>query len=70
MKIGTFVTEVGEGYQLTIPVELRERLELMPGDRVEISVKKIKSRKIDLFLADNPLYRLLKLKTSPSGGEG
>ncbi|MGH1364006.1 MAG: hypothetical protein ACRBF0_10650 [Calditrichia bacterium] len=59
MKFATFIAELKEDYSAQIPREVCERLKLQPGDRIEISVKRIKSRKIDIFLAENPLYRLI-----------
>ena len=61
MKAGTYITEVGAGYKIQIPVELREKLNLSPGDKIEISIRKIKSRRFEIFLQQNPLYRLLEI---------
>ncbi len=61
MKAGTYITEVDEHYNVQIPVELREKLNLAPGDKIEISIRKIKSRRLEIFLQQNPLYRLLEI---------
>ena len=61
MKAGTYITEVDEHYNVQIPVELREKLNLSPGDKIEISIRKIKSRRLEIFLQQNPLYRLLEI---------
>lgn len=60
MKFGTFTTELKNDYTVDLPREVCDRLKLQPGDRIEISVKRIKSRKIDIFLGSNPLYKLLE----------
>ncbi len=61
MKAGTYITEVDTNYHVQIPVELREKLNLTPGDKIEISIRKIKSRRLEIFLQQNPLYRLLNI---------
>ncbi len=61
MKAGTYIAEVGNDYRVQIPVELREKLNLAPGDKIEISIRKIKSRRLEIFLQQNPLYRLLDI---------
>ncbi len=71
MKYATFITDVKAEKQLQIPHDVCEKLRLEPGDRVDVTVKKIKSGKLDLMLSENPLYRLLDLsRLSPdTGGE-
>ncbi len=61
MKAGTYIAEVGKDFHVQIPVELREKLNLSPGDKIEISIRKIKSRRLEIFLQQNPLYRLLEI---------
>lgn len=65
MKYATFVSEVEPGNRILIPREVAEKLRIHEGDRVEISVKRFKSSRLDLILSENPLFRLLDLsKTS------
>ena len=61
MRFATFVTDVKPEMTIQIPLEVREKLRLEPGTRVEISLKKIKSGKLDLLLSENPLYKLINL---------
>ena len=61
MKFATFTSAIGNEQNIRIPNEVCEKLFIESGDRIEISVKKIKSRKLDLLLAENPLYKLLKI---------
>ncbi len=61
MKVGTYIAELNEQYQIHIPVELREKLKLQPGDKVEVSIKKIKSSRLEALLLQNPLHQLWKL---------
>ena len=60
MKFGTFTTELKNEYTVDLPREVCDRVKLQPGDRIEISVKRIRSNKIDIFLGSNPLYKLLE----------
>jgi bifunctional DNA-binding transcriptional regulator/antitoxin component of YhaV-PrlF toxin-antitoxin module len=64
MRYATFVTEVIQEQKIEIPKQVSDKLTLEPGDRVEVSVKKIKSKRLDILLAENPLYKLLKLSNS------
>ena len=61
MKFATFIAELKDNNTVQLPAEVCERLKIHKGDRIEISLKRIKSRKIDIFLAENPLYRLLDI---------
>jgi len=61
MKTGTFITEVESGTKITVPVEISERINLKAGDKVEILLKKIRSKKLDLNIGKNPLYKLLTI---------
>ena len=61
MKTGTFIAEVdGEG-RILVPQEIRERLHMAEGDKVEILLKKIKSKRFELINQRNPLSRILDL---------
>lgn len=59
MALGTFITECGPQNQIKLPSEVVNRLHLVEGDKVEILVKKIKSRKLDIKISKNPLAKLL-----------
>ncbi len=59
MKFATFVAQVQEDKTIMLPQEVRQKLRLEPGDRVEVSIKKIKSGRLDLILSENPLYQLI-----------
>ena len=59
MKSGIFISEISRDFTVNIPLELRERLKLEPGDKIEVSIKKIHSRRLDILLSQNPLYQLL-----------
>lgn len=61
MKTGIFIAEIEENKKLTIPQEISDRINLAEGDKVEILLKKIRSKKLDLHLAKNPLYTMLTL---------
>jgi AbrB family looped-hinge helix DNA binding protein len=59
MKITTFVTEVKSNYKIDLPAEIREKQEIDEGDKVEITLKKIKSRRLEILISENPLYKLI-----------
>ncbi len=61
MKFATFVTQIQEDKSIILPQEVRQKLRLESGDRVEVSIKKIKSGRLDLILSENPLYQLIGL---------
>jgi len=61
MKTGTFIAEVGENGKIAIPLEIIERLHLAEGDKIEILLKKIRSKRFSLTIQKNPLYKLLEL---------
>ncbi len=60
MKFTTFMTEVREDNAIEIPVEIREKLDLRSGDKLEITLKKVKSRRLEILISENPLYKLIK----------
>ncbi len=64
MVSGTFISEVDEQNQIIIPPEVAKRLQLREGDKIEVLVKKIRSRKLDIKISKNPLTKLLKLDQS------
>jgi len=61
MKTGTFITEVDSEGRILVPQEVRERLHLAEGDKIEILLKKIKSKRFELANQRNPLSRILDL---------
>jgi len=61
MKQATFIAKITDSKKIEIPVEVRERLSLLPGDAVEVSLKKIKPRRFEILISANPLYKLLKI---------
>lgn len=70
MKYATFVTEVLAEKTVSIPAEVCEKLRIETGDRIEVSIKKIKSKRLDLMLAENPLYRLLDISGATNDDDG
>ena len=61
-RFATFHAEIQEGRTLKLPTDVCDKLRLDAGDRVEISIKKIKSGRLDLILAENPLVQILNLR--------
>lgn len=64
MKTGTFIVETDKDRKITIPAEVIDRLEIKPGDKFEIMLKKIRVRRLDVNIAKNPLFKILDLATS------
>ncbi|MEJ2537792.1 MAG: hypothetical protein P8048_12230 [Calditrichia bacterium] len=60
MKFTTFMTEVRQDNTIEIPVEVREKLDVQTGDKLEITLKKVKSRRLEILISENPLYKLIK----------
>ena len=61
MKTGTFITQVKSDGNLSIPLEIRDRLQLADGDKVEILLKKIRSKRFEVNIGKNPLHKILAL---------
>ncbi len=70
MKYATFITQIRNGKTIQLPAEVCEKLRLEAGDRVEVSLKKIKSGRLDLILSENPLYKLINVSKSENQAEG
>jgi AbrB family looped-hinge helix DNA binding protein len=61
MKSGLFIAEIESDNKIMIPSEISDRINLQEGDKVEILLKKIRSRKFDVNIAKNPLYKMLTI---------
>ncbi len=61
MKTGTFITEIDAVGKIDVPAEIKDRLQLSEGDKVEIMLKKIRSKRLDVSIGKNPLIKILKL---------
>ena len=61
MKTGTFIAEVEEDGKILIPQEIRDRIRLAEGDKIEILLKKIRSKKFEVTIQKNPLSQILNL---------
>ena len=62
MVNATFFTELLSKKNLDIPSEVINSLSLEEGDRVEVYIKKIRSKRRDIKISRNPLIKLLELK--------
>jgi len=60
MKITTFMTEVKGDNSVEIPAEVRDRFDVKVGDKVEITLRKVKSKRLEILISENPLYKLIK----------
>jgi AbrB family looped-hinge helix DNA binding protein len=59
MKYTTFMTEVKADNIINLPIEVREKMDLHSGDKIEITIRKIKSRRLEILISENPLYKLI-----------
>ncbi len=57
-----FITELKNGSTLDIPNEVISGLKLQPGDKVEVFIKRIRSRRLDIKISRNPLVKILDIK--------
>ena len=62
MVNATFFVELKSKKDLEIPSEVANSLSLEEGDRVEVFIKKIRSRRRDIKISRNPLNKMLELK--------
>ena len=62
MVNATFFTELKSKKSLDVPSEVANSLSLEEGDRVEVFIKKIRSKRRDIKISRNPLTKLLELK--------
>jgi AbrB family looped-hinge helix DNA binding protein len=61
MFTGTFITKLSSKNHIDIPSDVRNRLKLEEGDKVEITIKRIRSRRLEINISKNPLIKLLQL---------
>jgi bifunctional DNA-binding transcriptional regulator/antitoxin component of YhaV-PrlF toxin-antitoxin module len=61
MKTGIFIAEIGDDGKFAIPQEIKERLQITEGDKVEVLLKKIRSKRFSVIIQKNPLFKLLEL---------
>jgi bifunctional DNA-binding transcriptional regulator/antitoxin component of YhaV-PrlF toxin-antitoxin module len=61
MRTGTFISQVESDGKIIVPLEIRDRLDLIEGEKVEILLKKIRTKRFEVSISKNPLYKLLVL---------
>ena len=61
MKTGIFIGEVDREKRISIPDEIVERLAISEGDKIEILLKKIRSKRFEVTIHKNPLVKILDL---------
>lgn len=62
MVNATFFTKLITRKSLEIPSEVANSLQLEEGDRIEVYLKKIRSKRLDIKISRNPLNKILDLK--------
>jgi len=61
MLSGTFICEVDDDNKIELPSEIINKLQLKQGDKVEVLVKRIRSKRFDIKISKNPLLKLLTI---------
>ncbi len=61
MVNGTFFTNLKSKKTLELPAEIIRGLSLEEGDKIEVHIKKIKTKRMDIKISRNPLSRILEL---------
>ncbi|KAA3614173.1 MAG: hypothetical protein D8M58_18435 [Calditrichaeota bacterium] len=61
MVNGTFFTKLKSKKALELPAEIINGLSLEEGDKIEVHIKKIKTRRMDIKISRNPLSKILDL---------
>ena len=61
MVNGLFFTELKSKTNIEIPTEIANGLLLQEGDKIEVSIKKIKTKRLDIRISRNPLAKLLTI---------
>jgi len=59
-----FTTRLESNNNVAIPSEVIESLSLTEGDRVEVTLTKIKTKRLGITISRNPLAKLLDIKPS------
>jgi hypothetical protein len=59
-KTGIYIAEVDENGDLKLSHEVKEKLELKSGDKVEVSIKKVVAKRDLINKSENPLYELTR----------
>ena len=62
MVNATFFTKLISRKNLDIPSEVANSLQLEEGDKIEVYLKKIRSKRLDIKISRNPLNKILDLK--------
>ena len=61
MRTGIFISQIESDGKISIPLEISDRLNLIEGEKVEILLKKIRTKKFEVNISKNPLYKILAL---------
>lgn len=61
MKSGTYVAEISPDMTVSIPKELIQRIDMKPGDRVEVLIKKIRPGKKIVRTTEESMLDILKI---------
>jgi antitoxin component of MazEF toxin-antitoxin module len=61
MLSSTFVCELSDKNKIEIPSEMMKKLQLNEGDKIEVLIKRIRSKRFDIKISKNPLLKLLTI---------
>ncbi len=61
MLTGSFIAQLKKKNCVEIPAEILTKLDLKEGDKIEVSLKRIRTGKFEIRIAKNPLAQLIEL---------
>ena len=61
MLSGSFIAQFKEKNLIEIPSEIVAKLDLKEGDKIEVSIKRIRVGRLGIHISKNPLTRLFDL---------
>ncbi len=61
MLSGSFIAQLKDRNLIEIPSEIVTKLELKEGDKIEVSIKRIRVGRLGIHISKNPLTRLFDL---------
>ncbi len=61
MLSGSFIAQLKEKNLIEVPSEIVAKLDIKEGDKVEVSIKRIRVGRLEIRISKNPLIKLFSL---------
>lgn len=61
MLAGSFIAQLKDKNLIEVPSEIVAKLDLKEGDKIEVSIKRIRMGRLEIHISKNPLTKLLDL---------